>query len=81
MKLELLADVYQPEPWCRREVLFHKGQTVQASPASNLPDDSEVLAWIDSDDPRYPGSENPYGFALYDNHMTNNEAAKMRSLR
>ena len=69
MNITLQADVYQPEPWRRREVCFHKGQSVQVIPADNMPDDSEIKFWIDADDPRYPGSENPYGFALYDFHI------------
>ena len=68
MTKTLKADVYQPEPWERREVCFRKGATVKVIPADNLPDDSEIKYWIDESDPRYPDMEysNPYGFALFD---------------
>jgi len=63
----LTSDIYQPEPWCPREVCFQAGTTVRVIPADNLPDDSDIEFWIDEYDPRYPDMkyDNPYGFAVY----------------
>lgn len=61
--IKLTKDVYQPEPWCKRELLFHKDETVPVIKADNLPDDSSIKYWIDLPDPR-TGENNPYGFGL-----------------
>ena len=61
--VKLKHNVYQPEPWARRELLFHAGETVPVVEASNLPDDSPIKYWIDLPDPR-TGRDNAYGFGL-----------------
>ena len=66
-RIILKTDVYQPEPWHRREVCFAAGTSVRVIPADNMPDDSDIAYWIDEYDPRYPDMKynNPYGFAVY----------------
>jgi len=63
MKVKLLVDVYNPEPWSPRVVCFRAGQTVNVVPADNLPDNHYITLWVDELDPR-TGIENGYGFAL-----------------
>lgn len=61
--VRLKKDVYQPEPWARCELLFHKGETVPVIKADNLPSASSIKYWIDLPDPR-TGEVNAYGFGL-----------------
>ena len=68
MLVELKRDVYQPEPWTKRELLFHKGEVVPVVAADNLPSDSPIKYWIDLPDPR-TGEQSRYGFPLYEEDM------------
>ena len=63
MKVKLLVDIYNPEPWSPRVVCFSAGQIVNVVPADNLPEDSEIKLWIDELDPR-TNIENAYGYGL-----------------
>ncbi len=62
-KVMLIRNIYQPEPWGRKQILFRSGEIVPIIKADNLPASSEIKYWIDLPDPR-TGRDNPYGFGL-----------------